>query len=477
MARNKGTFAAPFNFQVKMQEAFDPRTSVSTKADLINKETWPYDGDTIYLYKGLVVSVADDNALYMLVDMTKITASDYSGWLRVDAGNAKQVEIVDNLESDASDKALSAQQGKVLMNEISGVKQKLTNIYTYKGSKATYAELPTNAVAGDVWNVDEAYDGHAAGTNWAWTGEAWDALAGNIDLSNYFNKEEVNAAIKVETDRAQRKEQQIEQQIETLENEVDNNFLRKTGGKISGSIAPMAIQSHPWGNSPISQEILHGVVTYDELDITDGNHTVAMRELLKMLCVFYNGTNHLSYQDVMIKVPIVTVTGGDSVDSFAEVLIANTGNVVDHLPVVSRGVFHIGRTDVDVDNGGRGQDVLFGTYAGDFWSDGVATASQLLVITEKNTAQDTRLTNLEKLVSGGEAGEGGTTLLEMVNQNAANIEALQTTVGSTEAGKESGLALLIKQNAEAIELLNSDAETEGSVDYKIKQAFAWVYVE
>lgn len=209
MARNKGTFAAPFNFQVKMQEAFDPRTSVSTKADLINKETWPYDGDTIYLYKGLLVSVADEQSVYMLVDMTKITASDYSGWVRVDAGNAKQIEIVDNLTSDAADKALSAKQGKALMTEITGVKNKLTNIYTYKGSKATYASLPTDAVAGDVWNVEEAYDGHPAGTNYAWTGTAWDALAGSIDLSNYFDKSEVNAAIKVETDRADAEEKRL----------------------------------------------------------------------------------------------------------------------------------------------------------------------------------------------------------------------------------------------------------------------------
>lgn len=368
MARNKGTFAAPFNFQVKMQEAFDPRTSVSTKADLINKETWPYDGDTIYLYKGLVVSVSDENALYMLVDMSKITASDYSGWLRVDAGNAKQVEIVDNLESDASDKALSAKQGKALMNEISGVKQKLTNIYTYKGSKATYAELPTDAVAGDVWNVEEAYEGHAAGTNWAWTGEAWDALAGNIDLSNYLNKDEVAAAIKVETDRAVAEE-----------------------GRLAG--------------------LIEGVTTVaNRADAAAASNTTQIEGLSK------------SIGDLNL-----VLNGNDNPDD----------DITDTVGVIGR----------------------------------------LEIVEEKNTAQDTRLTNLEKLVSGGEAGEGGATLLEMVNQNAADIEALQTTVGSTESGKESGLALLIKQNADAIELLNSDAETEGSVDYKIKQAFAWVYVE
>ena len=210
MARNKGTFQFAANFEVKAAAALDPRVAVATKAELIAKETWPYDGDTIYLYKGILVSVQEENAVYMLVDTAKILSTDYSGWLRVDAGNAEQVEIVDNLTSDATDKALSAKQGKVLMGEIDGVKAKLVKIYTYKGSKDTYAELPSDAVAGDVWNVVEAHEGHPAGTNYAWTGTEWDALAGSIDLSNYYNKSEVNAAIKVEADRAKGEEARLE---------------------------------------------------------------------------------------------------------------------------------------------------------------------------------------------------------------------------------------------------------------------------
>lgn len=209
MARNKGTFTFAANFEVKAAAALDPRVVVATKAELIAKETWPYDGDTIYLYKGILVAVQEENAIYMLVDTSKILSTDYTGWLRVDAGNAEQVEVVDNLTSDATDKALSAKQGKVLIGEINGVKAKLTNIYTYKGSKDKYSDLPTDAIAGDVWNVAEAYNGYAAGTNWAWTGTEWDALAGSIDLSNYYNKTEADAAIKVEADRAKGEESRL----------------------------------------------------------------------------------------------------------------------------------------------------------------------------------------------------------------------------------------------------------------------------
>ena len=59
-----------------------------------------------------------------------------------------------------------------------------SNIYTYKGS-CTYANLPTDATAGDVYNVTDAHGNYPAGTNWAWTGTEWDALGGSIDLSGY----------------------------------------------------------------------------------------------------------------------------------------------------------------------------------------------------------------------------------------------------------------------------------------------------
>ena len=61
-------------------------------------------------------------------------------------------------------------------------------IYKPKGSVDTYAELPTDATTGDVYNVVEAYDNHPSGTNWVWTGEAWDALGGTVDLSSYATK-------------------------------------------------------------------------------------------------------------------------------------------------------------------------------------------------------------------------------------------------------------------------------------------------
>lgn len=215
MARNKGGFVFASNFEVKVKEALDPRVVVSAKADLINKETWPYDGDTIYLYEGLIVSAGLDG-VYRLKSINDILASDYSGWERIDAAAAEKTLIVDGLESENAEAALSAKQGKVLMNEINTLAGKLVGVYTFRGSKETFAELPEEGMLpGDVWNVDEKVGNHAAGTNWAWTGETWDALAGSIDLSAYYTAEQVDAAIKVEKDRAEAKEAELLVLIET----------------------------------------------------------------------------------------------------------------------------------------------------------------------------------------------------------------------------------------------------------------------
>lgn len=230
MARNKGTFQFAANFEVKLQGALDPRILVDNKSELINKETWPYDGDTIYVYNGLLVAVAADKAIYMLVDKDKILSADYSGWKQMDVAAAQTVEIIDNLSSTSTTAALSANQGRALGRRVTTLESKIASVYSYKGSKATYAELPTNAAAGDVWNVEEAHDNHPAGTNWAWTGTAWDALGGAIDLSSYYNKTQVDSAIdaKVNIEKSAR---------ESADTELDGKITTNTQAiaKINGA--------------------------------------------------------------------------------------------------------------------------------------------------------------------------------------------------------------------------------------------------
>lgn len=351
--RNKGTFAFSANFEVKMQALLDPRGGVTNKSELILKETFPYDGDTIYMAEGMMVTVSSEQSVYMLVSLENILASDYSGWKRIDAGAAEQVEVVDNLTSTSATSALSANQGKVLMGYIDALQGKVSSIYTPKGSKA-FAELPTEGNnIGDVYNITDAFtlDGkpYPAGTNVAWTGTAWDALGGWVDFSNYYNKTEVDELITGVR-------QYVGTQVGSVAAEL--NLTNQTVGTLSGKVSANEGK-------------------LNSLESTVGNINL-------------------------------TLTGNPEVEG--------DGGVIGRLEAAE-------------------------------------TA---------NTEQNTRLTNLEKLVSGGEAGEGGTTLLEMVNTNTANIATL------TEAHN---------QTVTRVQTLMGNAQTVGSVDYKIAQAFKWVDVE
>lgn len=111
--RPAGVAAFAVNFEPGGQAPLDARSLVSTKADLIAAST--YSGKNYY--KGMMVVVADDEgkpAVYILKDVSKITSGDYSGWQRVDVGNQTIIQIVNDLTTGGANKALSAEQGKVL---------------------------------------------------------------------------------------------------------------------------------------------------------------------------------------------------------------------------------------------------------------------------------------------------------------------------------------------------------------------------
>lgn len=82
-----------------------------------------------------------------------------------------------------------------LAAKIANIRAGIAGAYHYKGTVDTVEELPaTGNEEGDVWNVrkDET---HEDGMNYAWTGEAWDALGVSVDLSAYALKSEVSAAL------------------------------------------------------------------------------------------------------------------------------------------------------------------------------------------------------------------------------------------------------------------------------------------
>ena len=229
MARNKGTFTFAANFQVKAAEALDPRVVVENKAELINKETWPYDSETLYLYNGLIVAVSADKALYMLVDKTKALEGDYSGWKQLDAAAASVTEVIDNLSSTSATAALSANQGKVLGDRVTSLESKITAIFTFKGTKNTIAELPNDdsQQVGDVWHVTEDNG------EYVWDGSKWELLGLSVDLSNYALKTEVETAKQAAITDAH-------SYTDTLETEVQGKLDQKVNIVAGSSLVPNA---------------------------------------------------------------------------------------------------------------------------------------------------------------------------------------------------------------------------------------------
>ena len=103
----------------------------------------------------------------------------------------------------------------------------LTTVYRYKGSVATYADLPTTGrKVGDVWNVETADPDHGikAGDNVAWDGAQWDILGGNHDLSGYAQLNLANTFTALNTFRANIK--------------VSNGSAAGSSGSISFGISP-----------------------------------------------------------------------------------------------------------------------------------------------------------------------------------------------------------------------------------------------
>lgn len=103
-----------------------------------------------------------------------------------------QSDIVDNLESEATNKPLSAKQGKTLAQRIA---EAIAGVFHYKGSVATYEDLPSeNLEIGDTWNVEKT------GDNYAWSGTLWDKLSGIVDLSNFYTKGETDTLLEDKAD-------------------------------------------------------------------------------------------------------------------------------------------------------------------------------------------------------------------------------------------------------------------------------------
>lgn len=177
------------------------------------------------------------------------------------------VEIINTLESDRTDAALSAAQGKALKTLIDDLKASVAAALDYKGTKDTYDALPTEGnKKGDVWNVVAAHGTTPAGTNYAWDGAKWDPLGGTIDLSGYYTKSQVDNAISAAKTELEAADTALEGQITTVTNQLNNKVDKVEG---SGLISDTDLNQIRTNKSDI--ESLQTSVGGKQDELTPGN--------------------------------------------------------------------------------------------------------------------------------------------------------------------------------------------------------------
>lgn len=199
-----------------------PLDNRTVQATLADRDAMP----TIQLVEGLFVYVKENKTAYIL----KGFDPDGSNRVWETVATGKVVEIIDSLESDKTDAALSAAQGKALKTLIDDLKASVAAALDYKGTKDTYDALPTEGnKKGDVWNVVAAHGTTPAGTNYAWDGTQWDPLGGTIDLSGYYTKTQVDDAISAAKTELEAADTALEGQITTVTNQLNNKVDKVEG--------------------------------------------------------------------------------------------------------------------------------------------------------------------------------------------------------------------------------------------------------
>lgn len=142
-------------------------------------------------------------------DVAKIQLARDHVALIVDRASGKLIEATTSslgVVQLASDTDVTAGTvGKVVdAAQLAAVKVELSKVYKYKGSVATFDDLPTkNVLNGDVYNVEAAHGDFPAGTNYAAIVDGstitWDALGGSIDTSDFALKSKDNAFTGINT--------------------------------------------------------------------------------------------------------------------------------------------------------------------------------------------------------------------------------------------------------------------------------------
>lgn len=174
------------------------------------------------------ITISDDGVISLYgMDGTFEEAKSYQPiykngnliWVEVSSttveGLSAQIEALQN-EVNALEGVVATKANSSDVYTKTEIDSKISSVYRYKGSKATYAELPDNPEVGDVYNIETAdkTNGIDAGDNVAWNGTVWDNLGGTVDLSAYATKEELTTTT-----------QPLIEKLQEIENNAEVNVL------------------------------------------------------------------------------------------------------------------------------------------------------------------------------------------------------------------------------------------------------------
>ena len=261
----------------------------------------------------------------------------------------------------------------------------LTTVYQYKGSVATYADLPTTGQkVGDVWNVETADPDHGikAGDNVAWDGAQWDILGGNHDLSGYAQLNLANTFTAL-------------------------NIFRASIG-VSNGTAPGSSGTISFGVSPTGETVQARIGT-------DNLGGLFYHASTNQPHVFRVGTNNdvLSIRDDASKMTLISNNKAFATVTHAGVAKwlgnANTATKLETARTIN-GVAFDGTKDITIEAGGGGGDV---TAAGDNNFTGTNTFNKPITVRD-----------------GALAGIGGTITLG----TKPNSATTQAKINSTATG-------------------------------------------
>lgn len=251
--------------------------------------------------------------------------------ISVTEGTEKGVYVIEAIGSNAILKKVGSDIN--LDNYVT--KDQLTNIYTYKGSKTTYEDLPTEGnVIGDVWNVEEAYKStldnkeYPAGTNYVWNGETWDAQGGSIDLSGYATKLELQSSVETLT-------QSVADNLAAiglLQTSVNNKVEKVEGSSLISSEKLALIDTNAAHILTLENQNLDQRISTLEGMFKDGDNNIDLSGISESITNHANRISALETDNAQSKLDIAALQTSNSdiqksIEDIVELNVQQTGQI------------------------------------------------------------------------------------------------------------------------------------------------------